>query len=84
MNYNSICSSCRHEANCSFIDHSPTSIIECEEFEIENVAKKIIEESGVMYHVNGHTGLCKNCENRSNCKLQSADCVIWHCEEYAY
>lgn len=83
MNYNSICSSCRHEVDCTFINHSSDAIIMCEEFQLESVAKKIIEESKVMEYVNGYTGLCLNCDNRATCKLRNAECVIWHCEEYA-
>ncbi|NOR86041.1 MAG: hypothetical protein GQ527_00385 [Bacteroidales bacterium] len=83
MNLNSICSSCRHEVNCTFINHSADSIIMCEEFELESVAKKIIKESKVLESTNGYSGLCKNCENREICTLRNSECVIWHCEEYA-
>ena len=84
MNYNnSICSSCRHEASCTFINHSNEPILMCEEFELESVAKKIIAETRVVEHVNGFTGLCLNCDNREFCKLRNAESVIWHCEEYA-
>jgi hypothetical protein len=28
------------------------------------------------------TGLCVNCDNKTDCKIRKAEYVIWHCEEY--
>lgn len=83
MNTNSICSSCRHESDCIFINHSQSPILNCEEFELEPVSKTLIKESQNQNLSNGHNGLCKSCIYNSNCKLQCSDCVIWHCEEFA-
>lgn len=83
MNTNSICSSCRHESDCTFINHAQAAIINCEEFELEAVSKNRIEESPSPIPVNGHSGLCKSCRYQDHCTLQNSDCVIWHCEEFA-
>lgn len=93
MNLNSICSSCRHEDNCTFIDHSPNAILMCEEFELEIVEKKINKKTSeepkalngsALSHVKSEfTGLCVNCEDRADCKSCKSDFVVWHCEEYA-
>ena len=90
MSYNSICSSCKHKANCIYIEHSKDAIIFCEEFELEPVTEdKVIEVvepnvAEVVKEINIHeyTGLCINCMNNKTCSLHSDSCVIWHCETY--
>jgi len=87
MNYNSICSSCKHQSTCSFINHSKEPIIMCEEFELETaaVAKKEEKPSPRIEHYRSdkYTGLCVNCKNRETCKIRDDSFVKWHCEEYA-
>ena len=86
MNYNSICSSCRHESGCSFIKHSENAIITCEEFDIEKTKEKAPESSLISLLVINSTqdfsGLCVNCDLRFTCNLQSSNSVKWHCEEF--
>ncbi len=86
MNYNSICSSCRHESSCTFINHSPNAILMCEEFEIEAVEKKEIEQALtsllIINSSTDYTGLCINCDNRVTCQMRNNDSVKWHCEEF--
>ena len=85
MNTNSICSSCKNESDCIFIQHSETNILVCEEFELEKVVKETIE-SNVKQDPDKEDflGLCKNCDQRYFCKFRDNHSVIWHCEEYSY
>jgi len=82
MSMNSICSSCKHLANCIYIEHSENSITLCEEFELESVAKPKIVNTVQNINNNGFTGLCINCINNKTCTLHSDSSVIWHCETY--
>ncbi|MCK5774901.1 MAG: hypothetical protein KAH25_01935 [Bacteroidales bacterium] len=88
MSYNSICSSCKHEANCIYIEHSESAITLCEEFELESVVKtKIVaavkaEKTIKTINTTEYTGLCINCMNNETCNLHSDSSVIWHCETY--
>ena len=82
MSYNSICSSCKHEANCIYIEHSENAITLCEEFELEPVAKVKIVKTEEAIKISGYTGLCINCMNNKTCNLHNDSSVIWHCETY--
>jgi len=83
MNTNSICSSCIHEKNCTYVNNSKGNIIECEEFEVEpfKKAQALVEEQ-ITDCNNQYSGLCKTCSEHSRCLLHSTDAVIWHCEEF--
>jgi len=83
MNTRSICSSCRHQNNCMFLQNAPGNIYQCEEFELEPVKKAETLISDLIEECeNNFTGLCKSCKERGNCHLHSDNTVIWHCEEF--
>lgn len=58
----------------------------CEEFEIEAVEKKEIEQALtsllIINSSTDYTGLCINCDNRVTCQMRNNDSVKWHCEEF--
>jgi len=84
MNTNSICTSCRHEDYCRFIEHSKENILQCEEFEINPTPKKPIVNQTETKIDENYSGLCKNCIHRISCMHRKNHAVVWHCEDYEF
>ncbi len=83
-----ICSTCKHSAGCAYQHNTAAPIYQCEEFEtvqVEKAKTAVAEPQTESEQADTKTfkGLCVNCANRHDCKINKPQSGIWHCEEYA-
>ncbi len=90
-----LCVTCVHSATCCFPRDAAEPVVHCEEFdghapamsaELESRMRtvEVVEEQPeqVKAAEPQYTGLCVNCEKRTNCAFAAGNTIIWHCEEY--
>ena len=77
-----VCGNCVHDGDCVFQRNSPTTIIFCEEHEVERTIEPVhipVRSGPVLPSV---PGLCGTCDHLKTCALRSKDRIIHHCEHY--
>ncbi len=57
-------------------------VLFCEEFDNYIPPNKILLNSKPKTGTSPFKGVCTNCENRENCKINDPTVGVWHCEEY--
>lgn len=83
--YGGICTSCEEDDACTYPRNEKKPVIHCEEFknpEPKPTRKCPQPPCSSKEPDNNFKGLCKNCENREDCKLPKPEGGIWHCQEY--
>lgn len=77
-----LCSTCTHEATCTYARAHQGPIFYCEEFEALGLESRsnVIELPQVQATPKG---LCANCSNRETCMTQGSGLCVWYCEQYA-
>ena len=79
-----LCMTCIHADGCAFRRDVAQAVLECDEFDIGQVAP---QKEEVITHTRSnqpspYKGLCVNCDIRQECKLDRQEEGVWHCEEY--
>lgn len=83
-----ICITCDNGSFCSFRLNRGVIAIQCEEFELKEVARTTpsipaSSESSAREQINLNGAvLCCDCENSRTCCLSSTPGGVWHCGEY--
>ena len=88
-----LCTTCEHDARCSYPRHPDRPVLCCEEFRAEPpgpaparraaaAARPRPEPSPGTDDTARYKGLCANCENLAVCNFPKHDGGVWHCEEY--
>ncbi len=85
----SLCTNCRHQSACSFLAKTPVPIVSCELYECGppeaprlRVLRTAPAPAAAPDGAEAASGLCVNCENRSDCRLPRPAGGVWSCEEY--
>ncbi len=86
----SLCSNCKHQGGCSFLQKACAPIIECELYEcglsekprLMVVRKPCASAEDLPEADSALLGLCVNCENLRGCNLPKPIGGVWMCEEY--
>jgi len=86
----SLCSNCKHQGGCAFLQKACTPILECELYEcglsekprLMVVKKPCATAEALPESDDALMGLCVNCENVRDCNLPKAASGVWMCEEY--
>ncbi len=82
----SICTTCNNREDCAVSARSGSPIMHCDEFDDRQeiiAAAPELEVAAVKEPETGnYTGICVNCEERTECIRSSTEGGIWHCEEY--
>ena len=93
--YRGLCATCKNNPFCTFPRHPTWPVLQCEEFEGEEmnlkrtpcegfsppIAPRIWPNPGEGMYKKG-MGLCSNCENCETCTFPKSEGGVWHCEEY--
>jgi hypothetical protein len=87
--YPGLCSICLHREACIFTKGKQSSVLFCEEFQIESVPAGAFYRPEAAGDANTgkplalEEGLCCDCKSRRECGLMSkTEGGIWYCEEY--
>ena len=86
--YRDLCSNCDNGSACGGRTRPRRPIFFCEQFEVFGAAlapesdRSAEEKPRQTRSLNGHIGLCMNCDNAGTCVLPKPEGGIWHCEEY--
>ena len=86
--YRDLCSNCDNAGSCEGRTRPRRPIFFCEEFMVFGAAPAPEPAPGTQPQtqqasgINGHIGLCMNCESADTCTLPKPAGGIWHCEEY--
>jgi hypothetical protein len=86
----SLCSNCRHQGDCAFLQKACAPILECELYEcglsekprLMVVKKTCSHAEEQLDSGDALLGLCINCENLKGCNLPKPAGGVWMCEEY--
>jgi hypothetical protein len=86
----SLCSNCRHQGDCGFLQKACAPILECELYECglsEKPRLMVVRKTGAPAEAQPEIddallGLCINCENLRGCNLPKPAAGVWMCEEY--
>jgi hypothetical protein len=86
----SLCSNCKHQGGCAFLQKACAPILECELHECgvsEKPRLMVVKKTGAPHEAlpdsdDALLGLCINCENVRDCKLPKDPGGVWMCEEY--
>lgn len=86
----SLCSNCRHQGDCAFLQKSGRPILECELYECglsEKPRLRVVKKTCASAEEQPESddaplGLCINCENLRGCNLSKPSGGVWMCEEY--
>ena len=81
-----LCVSCKYNPHCIYEAGSSGPILQCEEFEPEQAARRApvqdYDSSAVAEDTRSYAGLCSNCDHRKTC-IHVRPEGVWRCEEYA-
>lgn len=91
-----LCSTCVHDAICTFRRDAGHPVIQCEEFESAAPVEAEVNSRPVLVWVQAAStpdgaeeldpsraqGLCRTCAHRSTCTFPAGEAGVWHCEEY--
>jgi len=81
-----LCMTCVHTGTCTFRRDVSQAVLECDEFDIGQVAETKQGEPTVAVAKRDDRvefkGLCVNCDIRHECTFPKPVEGIWHCEEY--
>ena len=86
-----ICSTCVHQGTCLFAKASLQPVWFCDEFTDRNgedpathsCPAPVIEPAPVEHYGEAQsTGICVNCESRSECMHRRPGEPVWECEDY--
>ncbi len=84
--YYGLCETCEYDATCTLRRSSQLKIIQCEEFSIQPVAKKVrAVQAGTQnsdFSESAQMGLCANCLHSLTCGFPNARQGVVQCEEY--
>jgi hypothetical protein len=86
----SLCSNCKHQGGCAYLQQACAPILECELYEcglsekprLMVVKRTCAPDEAHPESADALLGLCINCENLRGCNLPKADGGVWMCEEY--
>ena len=79
-----LCTNCRFGSDCGFPCRKGGLVIQCEEYECEEVTGRgpWLKPLREVKPPPPLQGLCQNCDLRTTCTLPMHG-RLWHCEEYA-
>ena len=87
-----LCGTCKHAAVCIFPRDYHRPVLQCEEFEGEELsaerskkpAIKLISKADLQEKARSaqYKGLCTLCAIRESCTFPKSESGVWHCEEY--
>ena len=91
-----LCTTCVHDAFCTYHRDAAHPVIQCEEFESDAPLADEIRRGPVLVRVPASSpedgaeeiapsrarGLCRTCAHRSTCTFPTGEAGVWHCEEY--
>jgi len=86
--YRDLCTNCDNADACDGGTRPRRPIFFCESFEVFGAApaaemsRTDPTPTKAAPSVNGHVGLCMNCDNAKICVLPKPEGGVWHCEEY--
>ncbi len=91
--FQGLCLTCQNASECTFPRDSARPVLQCEEFGdiLGRSPEKVSPEgsrppgtalSQAESELGTWIGLCKNCENRKDCRYPKPEGGIWRCEEY--
>jgi hypothetical protein len=86
----SLCSKCKRQGDCVFLQKARTPILECRLYVCglsEKPGLRVVKKTCAPADEQPESGeaplgLCINCENLRGCNLHKPDSGVWMCEEY--
>ena len=86
----SLCSNCRHQGDCAFLQKAGEPILECELYECglsEKPRLRVVKKGRASVEAQPESdgaplGLCISCDNLRDCRLPRPASGVWMCEEY--
>lgn len=91
-----LCTTCVHDAICTFHRDAARPVVHCEEFESAALVEAEVRRGPVLVWVQASSpgdgaeeiapsraqGLCRTCAHASTCIFPAGETGVWHCEEY--
>ena len=91
-----LCTTCVHDATCTFWRDPAQPVVHCEEFESVVRVEAEFDRRPVLVRVRASSargdsedvapsrakGLCRTCAHRDTCTFPASEAGVWHCEEY--
>ena len=93
--HSGICSTCKYAPTCCFQKDSRRPVLQCEEFEPDEPARRERPAQHASSPRSSEVGrgprrktlgtlkgLCVDCDNLDTCMYPKPESGVWHCEEY--